>query len=118
MPQPIPATAAPKLPVSPIKPPNMVDNPYFDPVFTAQNAIRKIQADLAPGTSPWLPFGPPNLSDAAYFDPSFTARNATQFLQAALPGSGRSPGIQDSLARAQQIRDNFFRSGPAISGWS
>ena len=113
MPQPLPASAAPNLPAFPIKPPNMVDNPYFDPIFAGQNAVHKVQADLAPSRSFWLPFGPSNLTDTAYFDPVHTARNAVQFIQAALAGATRSQG--DSLARAQMIRDSFFRSGPAIS---
>jgi len=105
-----------------VGPPNMVDNPYFDPSFAARNAIRQMQADLALGPDTGIRLGPSNLTDNPYFDPAFTARNTVQFLESALAEGGRSLlsplGVQAGLARVQQIRDSFFRPGPALSDWS
>jgi hypothetical protein len=86
-------------------PPNMVDDPYFDPAFTAQNAVRKIQGDMAPsGHKPYL-IGAPNMVDDPYFDPAFSGQNAIR-------------NIRANMARAQQVRDTFIQTGPSLSNWS
>jgi len=96
-------------------PPNMVDDPYFDPAFTVQNAVRKIRSDLAPsGRSPYL-IGVPNMVDDPYFDPAFSGQNAIRSIVA---NTGRAPsGALADMTRAQQIRDTFIQTGPSLSNW-
>jgi hypothetical protein len=91
---------------------------YYDPANAAQEALRRMQADLAPGNfSPTL-VGPPNMADNPRFDPSFAAQNAFRRMRADLPDGSRPLRAQADMDRAQEIRDNFFRTGPSLSDWS
>ena len=72
---------------------------YYDPANAAQSAFRKIQAILADSGSSGLS------SLRITYDPATAAQSAFRKIQA-------------DLNRAQQIRDTFFRPGPALSNWS
>jgi hypothetical protein len=102
-----------------VGPTNMADNPYFDSANASRNAMHKMRADLRPGQAPGPLVGPPNMVDNSYFDSANASRNAMHKMQADL--AGNNPGapfpaqIQAGLARAQRIRDDFFRPGPALS---
>ena len=73
---------------------------YYDPANAAQEAFRRIQAILADSGSTGLLYPLKIL-----YDPANAAQSAFRKIQA-------------DLDRAQQIRDTFFRPGPALSNWS
>ena len=126
-----------------VGPPGLLDNPYFDPPFTARNVVSQIRADLTPNQSSMIRVGAPAMVDNPYFDPPFTARNVVSRIQADLAPNQSSmirvgpptmvdnpyfdptftarnvaSQIQADLTRAQQIRDAFFMPGPALSNRS
>ncbi|MDR2725134.1 MAG: hypothetical protein LBC90_03510 [Candidatus Adiutrix sp.] len=109
-------------PMTRVGPPNIVDNPYFDSAFAGENAVSQIRADLSRGRFSGPKVGPINMVDNPFFDSAFAGQNAVAQIQADLATGGRTPlspiRLQADQARAQEIRDNFIRTGPTLSDWS
>lgn len=96
--------------------PNMVDDPYFDPAFAAQNAMRRLRELLDTPEVSRPQAGPGNMVDNPYFHPSQAAGNAMGHLRELLSNSPGVGKFYQQNAGALSSFDQLQPSGPILTG--